>query len=338
MSGLRPLLRKTAYRSGMLAAGRHKLRRSLTVVMLHRVVDSADPDFAAADPTYTLSSSLFGRLLGFLQDHYEIVGLADVMAAYDGVRPLPDHSLLITFDDGWADNLRYAAPLLRRRNMPAVVFAVAEAVQSRTDAWWQEKVFAAARNGSLSDWISQPHVKDVLTGSLREQAAPSSLDVVTVLGLMDDGGRDELLLSLPAPPCSRRMMLEPGELCELAAMGIDIGLHGYNHIPLTRSPDVAAELGRASAAIDAMSGGRSIGAALGCPHGRYDDRVIDGARAAGVKLVFTSDPCLNATRDGMLVSDRVLGRINVVARHIEDRPGRFDPSAAARWLWARELR
>jgi peptidoglycan/xylan/chitin deacetylase (PgdA/CDA1 family) len=332
------LLRKVAYRSGALSVARRKSRRSLTVVMLHRVIDTADPDFASTDPTYTLSSALFEQLLGFLLDHYEIVGLTEVMAAYEGVKPLPDHSLLITFDDGWADNLRYAAPLLRRRKTPAVVFTVAEAVLSQADAWWQEAVFAAARNGSLSNWIDQPQVRDILNGSAHEQAAPSAIDVVTVLGSIDQEKRDRLLLSLPAAQCSRRMMLKPDELRELTALGIDIALHGYNHVPLTRSPDVADELTRASAAISRMSGGTSIGTALGCPHGRYDDRVIDGARAAGVKLVFTSDPCLNSTRDGMLVRDRVLGRINVIAQHIEDRPGQFDPSAAARWLWAREVR
>jgi hypothetical protein len=40
----------------------------------------------------------------------------------------------------------------------------------------------------------------------------------------------------------------------------------------------------------------------------------------------------------MLTGGRVLGRINVFARQIEDREGRFDPSAAARFLWAREVR
>lgn len=338
MSGLRPLLRKVAYRSGALDVARSRQRCTLTVVMLHRVIDPADPDFALSDPTYTLSLPLFENLLEFLRNHYEIVSLADVMAAYDRVTSLPDHALLITFDDGWADNLRCAAPVLRRWSTPAVVFTVAEAVQSQADAWWQETVFAAARNGSMGDWIGQGHVRDKIKAAARGQADPSAIDVVTTLGFMQDGEREELLRTLASQPCSRRMMLEPDDLCKLVDLGIDIGLHGYSHVPLTSVPDVAAELSRASRALHGMSAGRSIGAALGCPHGRYDRRVVDGARAAGVELVFTSDPCLNSTHDGMLTRDRVLGRINVVARHIEDRPGRFDPSAAARWLWAREVR
>ncbi|HME21703.1 MAG TPA: polysaccharide deacetylase family protein, partial [Acetobacteraceae bacterium] len=338
MNGLRPLLRKVAYRSGLLGAARLRLRSTLTVLMLHRVMDPADQDFALADPTFTMSSPLFASLLEFLRDHYEIVSLADVMAAYDGVKPLPHHSLLITFDDGWADNLRYAAPLLQRGRIPAVVFAVAAAVLSRADVWWQERLFIAARNGSLTDWLGKPQVKDKIADSARGRANSSPIDVATILGLMEDGERDELLLTLPSTPCSRRMMLEPGNLRELVDHGIDIGLHGYSHVPLTNVPDVTAELSRANHAIHEMSGGRSIGTALGCPHGQYDSRVVDGAHAVGIKLVFTSDPCLNATHDGMLTRGKVLGRINVIARHMEDRPGRFDPSAAARFLWAREVR
>jgi peptidoglycan/xylan/chitin deacetylase (PgdA/CDA1 family) len=338
VSKLRPLLRKVVYRSGALNIARWRLRRALTVVMLHRVIDPADPDFAAASPVFSLSLPLFERLLEFLRDNYEIVSLADVMAAYDGIKPLPDHSVLITFDDGWADNLRYAAPLLQRAGTPAVVFVAAEAVLSQADAWWQEQVFAAARNGAMKDWIGQRHVQDKVRTFANGRKEPAAIDVVTGLGLMEEGERQGLLPTLRTTPCSRRMMLKPDDLRGLADLGMDIGLHGYSHLPLTSVPDVTAELSRAGQALDAMSGGRSIGTALGCPHGRYDRRVIDAARAVGIKLIFTSDFWLNATHGGMLARDRVLGRINVVARHIQDGMGRFDPSAAARWLWAREIK
>ena len=51
MRTLRPLLRKAAYRSGALGMVRSRLRRALTVVMFHRVMDPADPDFAASGMT-----------------------------------------------------------------------------------------------------------------------------------------------------------------------------------------------------------------------------------------------------------------------------------------------
>jgi peptidoglycan/xylan/chitin deacetylase (PgdA/CDA1 family) len=331
VSRLRPLLRKAAFRSGALHIARHRVRRALTVVMLHRVIDPADPDFGSADPTYTLSLPLFVDFLKFLQAHYETVRLADVMAAQDGTGRLPEHALLVTFDDGWADNLRYAAPAMAEYGIPAVVFVVAEAILARTDAWWHERVFTASRDGTLTRWVSQLGVGGSACG-------PAAIDVVAKLGLMDEAAREELLLTLSSPRCSRRMMLEPEELAELARYGIDIGLHGYSHVPLTRVPDVAVEMARAGTAIKRMSGGASSSTALGCPHGLYDTQVVQSARHAGIKHIFTSDPWLNSMQSGTLARDRVLGRINVSTENIVDGAGRFDPSAAARWLWAREAR
>ena len=45
------------------------------------MIDRADPDFAQADPDYTLAADLFDGLLGFFADHYSVVSLADVIAA-----------------------------------------------------------------------------------------------------------------------------------------------------------------------------------------------------------------------------------------------------------------
>ena len=323
MTRLRPLLRQAAFRSGVLSLARYGVRRALTAVMFHRVIDPSDPDFALADPVYTVSAPLFEQLLGFFHDHYAVVDIHSVMNAYEGSRGLPDHALLITFDDGWADNLRYAAPLLRARAMPAVIFVAAEAVAADTMTWWQEDVFAANRFG----WNSQ----DRSSGN-----ADDPVGLVTRLALMDEKERDRLLERLPRQPCHARMMLTANELRCLADFGIDVGLHGYRHVPLVGLDDVASELADARDAIATMTADTAVTAALGCPHGRYDDKVVAAARSVGIKLVFTSDKRLNATRQGMLTPMRPLGRIGIAAEHIQAAPHRLDPAAAARWLWPRD--
>lgn len=322
MSGLRGLLRSAAYQSGALSFGR--IRHALTVLMLHRVLDPADPDLAQSDPRYTLSLPLFEQLLQFVSDHYAVVSLRDVMDAADGARPLPDHAVLISFDDGWADNLRCAAPALKARAMPAALFAVPDAILSPDDVWWQEQVFVAARSGSLPEKLPA-------LGEL-----PRPLDVVAALVRMDAAERQRILAAVPAGPFHARMMLTPREVPRLADYGIDVGLHGYSHAPLTAVPDVEEEIREAAQAVGGMST-VAMTSTLGCPHGRYDERVIAGARAAGVKLIFTSDPILNRLEGGMLRSD-TLGRINVEAARISLHPHRLDPASAARWLWARDCR
>jgi peptidoglycan/xylan/chitin deacetylase (PgdA/CDA1 family) len=329
MRRLRPLLRRTAYRTGALSLARQRVRNALTAVMFHRVMDPADPDFALADPVYTVSTPLFAQLLKFFRDHYAVVDLRHVLDAIDGKRALPRHALLITFDDGWADNLRYAAPLLKEQGLPAVIFVAAKAVQDNGMAWWQEEVFAVSRSGRLAAWLRE----------LPERARFEGVDAVgavTRLAMLDEAQRAELLATLPRERYHARMMMKGDELPRLSEFSIDVGLHGYLHVPLTDVADVRDELAHTSTTLDALTEGKAMTRALGCPHGRYDERVIAGARAAGVKAVFTSDKLLNATDGGMLTRVRPLGRLGMNEQNLAASPYRLDKSSTARWLWARD--
>jgi peptidoglycan/xylan/chitin deacetylase (PgdA/CDA1 family) len=90
--------------------------RALRVLMYHKVND------LWPNPT-TVPTAVFDeqmRLLGELG--YQPVTLDAVRDYYlDGV-PLPPGAVLITFDDGYRDNLENALPILRRHGYPAVVF------------------------------------------------------------------------------------------------------------------------------------------------------------------------------------------------------------------------
>jgi peptidoglycan/xylan/chitin deacetylase (PgdA/CDA1 family) len=329
MTGIRPLLRQAAYRSGGLALARRQQRAALTVAMFHRVIDVADPDFSDADPDNTVSAQLFEELVAFFRDHYSVVALADLFAAADrSSRPLPENPLLISFDDGWADNLRYAAPLLEAYRLPGVIFIAAEPVLSSAKIWWQQQVFDAARRGALA----ASGICDAV-GITGEDA----LDLVCRLAEFTEIERAEILASIPAHTPAARMMLKSQDLASLSRFSIAVGIHGHSHLPLTRVADLQDELGRARSAVASLTRDEGSARALACPHGRWDARVLSAAREAGIRLVFTSDPVLNATDGGMLAEERPLGRISMEARHLADGRGRLDRSAAAAWLWRRPL-
>jgi hypothetical protein len=108
-------------KSGLLGLyHRMRNRRTLTVVMFHRVIDPADPRWNSCDPDYTLEASLFERCIRFLQRHYRIVSTDEVLAARNGERALPPRALLITFDDGWSDNVEFALRLRATHCRPCV--------------------------------------------------------------------------------------------------------------------------------------------------------------------------------------------------------------------------
>jgi len=90
--------------------------RSLRVLMYHKVNDL--PGNRMSMPT-----SLFDEQMAQLRElGYRVVDLDAVLAHYLEAAPLPEGAVLITFDDGYRDNLSNAAPVLHRHGYAAVQF------------------------------------------------------------------------------------------------------------------------------------------------------------------------------------------------------------------------
>jgi peptidoglycan/xylan/chitin deacetylase (PgdA/CDA1 family) len=90
--------------------------RTLRVLMYHKVND------LWPNPT-SVPTAVFAEQMGLLGElGYTPVPLDAVRDYYLGGTALPPRAVLITFDDGYRDNLENALPVLRRHGYPAVVF------------------------------------------------------------------------------------------------------------------------------------------------------------------------------------------------------------------------
>ena len=117
---IKQLLKNSVYRAiGETASGIGAVNgdaRSLRVLMYHKVNDL--PNNRMSMPV-----SRFDEQMAELKElGYTVVDLDAVLGHYVERRPLPDGAVLITFDDGYRDNLVNAAPILRRHGYSAVQF------------------------------------------------------------------------------------------------------------------------------------------------------------------------------------------------------------------------
>jgi peptidoglycan/xylan/chitin deacetylase (PgdA/CDA1 family) len=329
---LSDLVKSLLYRTGVLGAiHRWRNRRTLTVVMFHRVLSPTDPRWAGCDPDYTLDSSLFADSLRFFRRHYSIVSAADVLAATRDGAALPPRALLITFDDGWADTHDHALPALREHAMPALLFAVADAI-GRRQPFFQEQLIAAWRERRLT--LAE------LGSALREQGIPKDaaagedMDelrrLIAALEAMDDAAREALLARFHgAMDDRRRHMLDANELNARLAGGVAIGLHGKTHRPLTRVDDLDAELSGARAIVASLLDGQAP-IMMSYPHGRHDEAIVARTFDAGYALAFTSVPGMNEVTPR---PSRLLARLGFEQSGISDAAGRFRPEWLALYLF-----
>lgn len=340
MSSLKDRARSLSYAVGSLGFY-HLLfnRPRLTVAMFHRILPRSAPEWSAADQAYTLDAEIFDQCLGFFMRHYTVVSLDQVLAASAGGAPLPGWPLLITFDDGWADTLTHAAPLLAKRKLPAACFVVSNVLDDPTERWWQDSFGHAWR----SKRTQMENLKATWTApGMMPAPAAATLSNPYLIGLamMSDltpSDRTAMLdqwltgLSSQAP----RQMLTAAEVPALTRAGIAIGAHGASHIPLTLSRSPMDELTGARARLEEVlvhSPQRSV-TTLSFPHGRFDADIVGKARASGYKMMFTSAAHLTELTGGRPTCD-IIGRIEVATRHAAPE-GQFRPDLLACQMFLR---
>jgi peptidoglycan/xylan/chitin deacetylase (PgdA/CDA1 family) len=125
--------------SGAAVAGR------VPVLMYHRV----DPTVAASDFAYAVSRDRFAAQLDWLADHgWRPCTLRAFDAWFASREVLPERSVLITFDDGFAGLHAQVLPLLAARGWPATVFLVSGLVGGH-DTWIAREHGGAAGHALL---------------------------------------------------------------------------------------------------------------------------------------------------------------------------------------------
>jgi peptidoglycan/xylan/chitin deacetylase (PgdA/CDA1 family) len=83
----------------------------------------------------TVSLANFEEQLLYFKKHFQILRLDDDWSS------LHKTGLVITFDDGYADNLLNALPLLEKYNIPATLFVTTLNINTSNEFWWDRFVF-----------------------------------------------------------------------------------------------------------------------------------------------------------------------------------------------------
>src|ERR1035438_9908619 len=207
MSALRRTLKYAAYeaccRSGANWLLRQfRARNGLLILIYHGVVagDHSHETFLYRN---TVSAREFEGHLQILKRLFTPVSAADVLTHYEGGCSLPPRPLLVTFDDGYHNNLTQAAPLLLKHGIPAL-FHITTGYIGRPEILWPDEV-----NLRVLGWTRPqipfpasdgcfPH-KDVPNG--QEARIGLAQSIRSLSKSLPEEVRLEYMRSLRASPC-----------------------------------------------------------------------------------------------------------------------------------------
>ncbi len=284
--------------------------RDALVLSYHAIVnEEKDEPFR-----YYHTIAEFEAHLDWLGTHCTPVGLGDFARWKRGEISFSKPPVLVTFDDGYRNNSTLAAPLLKRKGVPALFFITSGYVES-TRVLWPDEVFSR-----IVAWPGQRvqapggHVHHLPEAQESRQAL--ALTLVEACKNCTDSTRREFVdyLARETPhlnpvrdPISQDFMTWD-DVRALSAAGFDLGAHTVSH-PILSNLEADAlwgELIESRNTIEAQAG--VLCTTLAYPNGRsrdIADRVLTAASEAGYEFAFTvSNRWCGRTRDNLRL-DRI---------------------------------
>ena len=107
----------------------------LTVLTYHRVFD-VPKEYHFDRGVIDVGPEVFDAQLKVLRRYFNVVGIEELCAHYTNAEKLPPNAAVVTFDDGYLDNLEVAAPILKDNGMRGVFFIATAYIEERRVYWW----------------------------------------------------------------------------------------------------------------------------------------------------------------------------------------------------------
>ena len=268
----------------------------LMVLMYHRITD--DKDYS--DPL-KVSRACFDKQIRFLKSNYTIISADDLEEIIQGSRPMPENACLITFDDGWKDNYDHAYPLLKKHDVPAIIFISTDFIGT-DKVFWHERLQNILKrvpsntplNGLKVAFEAWPEdivedIANIIRSPLAERHHLINC-LITDLKAFEAERIDELVLLVSSvfniKENKERLMLSWEEVGEMAENGIYFGSHTKFHSILTQVDEslVVEELSDSKSTIEHKLG--RAAAFFSYPNGNYNETIMRYVKDAGYIAAF----------------------------------------------------
>jgi peptidoglycan/xylan/chitin deacetylase (PgdA/CDA1 family) len=118
------------------------------ILLYHRVINiDSDPQLLS------VSAKNFASHLEIINQYYQPISLQKLLQQLSQSQ-IKHNSVAITFDDGYADNLHYAKPLLEKYQIPATIFVTVGKIDRTEEFWWDDLERLLLQPGSLPERLS----------------------------------------------------------------------------------------------------------------------------------------------------------------------------------------
>lgn len=203
----------------------------------------------------------FERQLRFLKrSGYTFLTLAEFLDKLAAKKPFRRTDLLVTFDDGSYTVYEQGMPLLKKYNIPAVLFIVTSLIDTNDPFWWDEILY---------------YTQD-----------PAKVRWAKTVGNRERLEYIETLKQNSPKPRLQQQQLTVDELRTLEKNGIAIGNHSVCHPMLDKLTDLELESELINSSKFLEENGFEYHNVIAYPNGNISDMVVDKVKQARYRAGF----------------------------------------------------
>lgn len=305
----------TLYYSGLIfIIKKFKLKNNAIVLTYHRILPFSERNSSFSHSAIMVDTINFDRQINFINKHFKIITIDDFSKRINSKTSFTDCSCLITFDDGWLDNYKHAFPILKKHNIPALIFPATDYIESEC-LFWQEAMGHGfnqlldnekddanefLRTHDLFKLKNKPDLERIthIRNYVRElkKLPYNEIDIIIkkiskILGKINFGEIDRYL--------------SWDQIKEMNTNGIDFGSHACSHRILTRlkETDCMIELEKSKNLL-ANKLNKKI-QTIAYPNGNYDSNLLKLVKTADYTIGFSTNFGMVTKKDNPLRVNRI---------------------------------
>lgn len=277
-----------------------------------------------------LDVSLFRQQIEFMKEHFSIVTMEQVIDAVERKVALPENALLLTFDDGYADNYTYAFPILEEYGVQGSFFIPGKTFTTHQllDVNKVHYILASADILELVEDVKKE--MDYFRGQefdyasteelFRQYAVANRFDpketifvkrmLQTVLPEkvrnMISSKLFEKYVGVSEECLAHELYMTRDQIRAMKRHGMFIGIHGYDHYWLGNlsTEQMQQDISKGLDVLDEFIDRKHW--VMNYPYGSYNTEVLAYIKEQGACLGFTTDVCIaDLERDSPLELPRL---------------------------------
>jgi peptidoglycan/xylan/chitin deacetylase (PgdA/CDA1 family) len=273
--------------------------------LFHRVNPERDPLW---DP---MDVKLFERCIKYISSHYEVMQIEDLV--FSDKLHLNNKIATIMFDDGYKDNIDFAAPILAKYNCKASFYVVTDCIENNIPTWTHilEHSFQFTKVNNIKlDFDFLPDELKINTLNSKSERLNYVSKLKPCLKKLSHENRNLVLDSIKETYTDveiPKLMMNWDDLRQLKNAGHYIGSHTLSHCMLGTMSDEAMikkELIDSAELIKNKLGHFPI--TISYPVGSYHEATKRLAKASGYKIgLAVKQDIYNPKRDDIFEIPRI---------------------------------